>query len=159
MRIVKDGREWQDEWQLLVNDEPLPTTPVILPLARWLRESPAQGMSPHGVLVSPADTLAEIIAAAQRSPLVAVDFPSFSDGRGYSFARQLRAAGYAGDLRAVGEVLRDQAFYLTRCGFSSLAPAAHVPASEIIAGLHDFSFAYQPAADQRTIVQRLRQHR
>ncbi len=85
-----------------------------------------------------------------------IEFPNFNDGRGYSFARRLRAAGYEGDLRAVGDILRDQAFYLARCGFTSFAPAAHVDSAVFIAGLQDFSFAYQGAADQRSIIQRLR---
>lgn len=156
MRIVKDGREWLDDWVLLADDEPLSTRPALLPMTRWLTASPASGVSPHGLLVRPDDELDQVLAAARRSPLVAIDFPSFTDGRGYSIARQLRAAGYAGELRAVGDILRDQAFYLARCGFTSLAPAAHVSSATILAGLGDFSQAYQPAADQRTIVQRLR---
>jgi uncharacterized protein (DUF934 family) len=159
MRIVKDGREWLDDWHLLADDEALGASPAILPLARWLTESPAEGLSPHGVLVQPDDELAEVLAAARRSPLVAIEFPSFNDGRGYSFARQLRAAGYTGELRAVGDILRDQAFYLARCGFTSFAPAAHVSGAAIVAGLADFSQVYQPAADQRTIIQRLRHPR
>lgn len=159
MRIVKDGRDGQDEWQLLADDEPLGAGPSVLPLARWLTEAPVQGASPHGLWVRPDDELAAVIAAARRSPLVAIEFPTFNDGRGYSLARQLRAAGYSGDLRAVGDVLRDQAFYLARCGFSSFAPAAHVTGADFAAGLRDFSLVYQGAADGRTIIQRLRHAR
>ena len=159
MRIVKDGREWQDDWRVLTDDEVVGVTPAILPLARWLAASPATGASPHGLLVQPDDELPAVLAAAPRCALVAIDFPSFNDGRGYSFAQQLRAAGYSGELRAVGDVLRDQAFYLARCGFSSFAPASHVPSASFIAGLGDFSLVYQGSADQRTIVQRLRHAR
>ncbi len=159
MRIVKEGREWQDDWILLADDEPLSATQAIVPLSCWLTASPVAGVSPHGLLVRPDDELGPVLAAALRSPLVAIDFPSFVDGRGYSFARQLRAAGYAGELRAVGDVLRDQAFYLARCGFSSFAPAAHVTSASFIAGLSDFSHVYQSAADGRTIIQRLRHAR
>lgn len=159
MRIVKDGREWQDDWYMLADDQAVGTTPAILPLARWLAESPAAGASPHGLLVRPDDDLSAVLAAAPRSALVAIDFPSFNDGRGYSFAHQLRAAGYTGELRAVGDVLRDQAFYLARCGFSSFAPAAHVASASFIAGLADFSLVYQGSADQRSIIQSLRHAR
>ena len=159
MRIVKEGREWQDDWRLLEDGDALDGAPALLPLPRWLAESPAEGASPHGLWVRPDDELSAVIAAALRSPLVAVDFPNFNDGRGYSFARQLRAAGYAGELRAVGDVLRDQAFYLSRCGFSSFAPAAHVASADFFAGLSDFSLVYQGAADQRSIVHRLRHAR
>ena len=159
MRIVKDGREWQDDWRVLTDDEVVGVTPAILPLARWLAASPATGASPHGLLVQPDDELPAVLAVAPRCALVAIDFPSFNDGRGYSFAQQLRAAGYSGELRAVGDVLRDQAFYLARCGFSSFAPASHVPSASFIAGLGDLSLVYQGSADQRTIVQRLRHAR
>ena len=130
-----------------------------MPLARWQAASPTTGTSPYGLLVRADDELAAVLAAAARSPLVAIDFATFNDGRGYSFARQLRAAGYDGDLRAVGEVLRDQAFYLARCGFSSFVPATHVAIDEFMAGLADFSLVYQPAADDRPIIARLRHTR
>ena len=65
-------------------------------------------------------------------------------------------AGNRDAIRLHGDILRDQAFYLARCGFTSFAPAAHVDSAVFIAGLLDFSFAYQGAADQRSIIQRLR---
>ena len=154
MRVVCDEREWQDAWRLLDDDESLTDSPALLPLWRWLEA--AQDRGPHGLWVRPDDDLETVIEAARGAPLVAIEFPNFNDGRGYSMARRLRAAGYDGDLRAVGDILRDQAFYLARCGFSSFAPAAHVSGVAFIAGLGDFSHAYQGAADQRTIIQRLR---
>ena len=159
MRIVKDGREQHDDWSVLAADEPLAERAAIVPLARWQAASPATGASPYGLLVRAGDELAAVLAAAARSPLVAIEFATFNDGRGYSFARQLRAAGFDGDVRAVGEVLRDQAFYLARCGFSSFAPAAHVAADEFMAGFADFSLVYQPAVDDRRIIARLRHTR
>lgn len=157
MRIVKDGRAQHDAWTVVADDVPLAPGLSVLPLARWLAESPAAGASPFGLLVRADDELGAVLAAASHSPLVAVEFSRFTDGRGYSFAYQLRAAGYIGDLRAVGDVLRDQAFYLARCGFSSFAPAAHVTSADFVAGLADFSLVYQSAADHRSSVQRLRQ--
>ena len=156
MRIIENGAERHDDWTVARGDEAPGAAAVILPLAAWQRHSPAVGPSPHGLLVQPDDSLVEVLAAAARSPLVAVDFPDFNDGRGYSFARRLRDAGYDGELRAVGDVLRDQAFYLARCGFSSFAPAEHVRSEDFLAALGDFSLAYQAAADQRSTVQRLR---
>ena len=86
MRIVKENREWQDEWRLLADDKPLTTTRAIIPLDRWLTESPAAGESPYGLLVQPDDELGALLAAARRSPQVAIDVPSFNDARCYSFA-------------------------------------------------------------------------
>ncbi len=159
MRIVKDAREFHDEWDLLDADEPSRNRRAIVPLAYWQSVSPAVGTSPYGLLVRADDALTAVLAAAARSELVAIEFATFTDGRGYSFARQLRADGFDGDLRAVGEVLRDQAFYLVRCGFSSFAPAAHVTSEDFIAGLTDFSLVYQPAADQQRTIARLRHAR
>lgn len=158
MRVIKQGEERQDDWTL-PGTEATEGTRLILPLPEWRERSPDAGPSPYGLLLTTADRVEEVLAAALRSPLVAIEFTDFNDGRGYSLARQLRAAGYAGDVRAVGEVLRDQAFYLARCGFSSFAPAPRVSGAAFIAGLEDFSLAYQAAADQRTIVQRLRRAR
>ena len=159
MRIVKDGREQHDDWTLLGADEPVGDRLVLVPLARWQSASPVVGISPYGLLVRADDALAAVLAAAGRSPLVAIEFVTFTDGRGYSFARLLRANGFDGDLRAVGEVLRDQAFFLARCGFSSCAPAAHVTSADFIAGLADFSGVYQAAADERRTIARLRHAR
>ena len=159
MRIVKDGREQHDDWTLLQAEEPVGEDPVILPLSRWCSASPVVGISPYGLVVRADDAIAAVLAAAGRSPLVAIEFVTFTDGRGYSFARLLRANGFDGDLRAVGEVLRDQAFFLARCGFSSFAPAAHVTSTDFIAGLADFSGVYQAAADERRTIARLRHAR
>ena len=117
---MKDGREQHDDWTLLGADEPVGDRRVLVPLARWQSASSVVGISPYGLLVRADDALAVVLAAAVRSPLVAIEFVTFTDGRGYSLARLLRANGFDGDLRAVGEGLRDQAFFLARCGFRRL---------------------------------------
>jgi sulfite reductase (NADPH) hemoprotein beta-component len=78
--------------------------------------------------------------------LIAIHFPVFSDGRGYSLARILREQmGYKGELRAIGDVLRDQLFLMRRCGFDSFEMRADRNAADALPGLTDFSFAYQRA--------------
>jgi len=84
--------------------------------------------------------------------LVEVSFPSFRDGRGYSAARILREAGYAGELRAAGDVLVDQMPLMRRCGFDSFAPEAPIDAEVLAASLARYDDVYQPAADGRTPV-------
>src|SRR3546814_11228445 len=81
---------------------------------------------------------------------------SFGDGRGYSVARILREAGYTGELRAVGDVLVDQLFYMRRCGFDSFAPNAPLDANVVEASLQRYSLVYQKAADGRQPVWALR---
>jgi uncharacterized protein (DUF934 family) len=80
--------------------------------------------------------------------LVAVEIPKFTDGRAYSLARLLRDKhGFRGELRATGAVLRDQLFYLARCGFDSFALAEGVRVEDALAAFEDFSGSYQPGAD------------
>jgi uncharacterized protein (DUF934 family) len=84
-----------------------------------------------------------------RLALVEVSFPKFRDGRGYSSARILREAGYAGELRAQGDVLVDQIPLMRRCGFDSFAPEAEVDASVLQASLSRYEQVYQAAADSQ----------
>jgi uncharacterized protein (DUF934 family) len=84
-------------------------------------------------------------------PLIAIDFPTFADGRGYSIAYQLRTRlGYAGELRAIGDVLRDQLFYMARVGFNAFATREDRSIEDALKGLTDFSETYQTAWDQKT---------
>ncbi len=82
-----------------------------------------------------------------RLALVEVSFPSFRDGRGYSAGRILREAGYAGELRAQGDVLVDQLPLMRRCGFDSFAPEAEIDAGVLRRSLDRYDYRYQPAAD------------
>lgn len=90
--------------------------------------------------------VADRLGAAAR---VEVHFPSFADGRGYSIGRLLRERhGYAGELRAVGDVQRDQLFYLSRCGFDAFLLREGEDPEEAIAALQDFSEAYQASVER-----------
>jgi uncharacterized protein (DUF934 family) len=88
--------------------------------------------------------------------LVEVSFPTFRDGRGYSAARILREAGYAGELRAAGDVLVDQLPLMRRCGFDSFAPEAEIDADALTRALDRYDFRYQRAADMAVPVWKLR---
>jgi uncharacterized protein (DUF934 family) len=77
-----------------------------------------------------------------------VDFPKFADGRGYTIAYRLRKrAGYRGELRAIGDVLRDQLFYMHRAGFDAFAVRADKDIQEALKSLQDFSVTYQGSTD------------
>ena len=83
--------------------------------------------------------------------LIAINFPVFSDGRGYSYAQILRNTySYMGELRAIGDVLRDQMFFYQRVGFDSFALREDRDASVALKGLQDFSNPYQAAQDNPT---------
>jgi len=88
--------------------------------------------------------------------LIEVSFPTFRDGRGYSSARVLREGGYRGELRAAGDVLVDQVPLMRRCGFDSFAPEAEIDEATLAASLARYEQVYQPAADGRVPVWKLR---
>jgi uncharacterized protein (DUF934 family) len=86
----------------------------------------------------------------EKFSVIAVDFPKFADGRGYSIAYHLRARlGYRGELRAIGDVLRDQLFYMQRVGFDAFAARADKDIHEALKGLSDFSLTYQASSDEK----------
>lgn len=81
-------------------------------------------------------------------PVVAVNFPRFADGRGFTIATLLRTRfGYKNEIRAIGDVLRDQLFYMKRCGFDAFAIRADRSTEDALASLRDFSEPYQGAVD------------
>ena len=108
------------------------------------------------VRIEPGDDARALIPHLERIALVEVNFPAFGDGRGYSSARILREAGYAGELRAVGDVLVDQVAYMRRCGFDSFAPDARLDEGDVAAALARWPAVYQPAADARVPIWQLR---
>lgn len=98
------------------------------------------------VRVEPGDDARALIPHLAHIRLVEVNFPVFTDGRGYSAARILREAGYTGELRAVGDVLVDQLGFMRRCGFDAFEPDQPFDDGEVRAALSRFPHAYQPAA-------------
>jgi uncharacterized protein (DUF934 family) len=152
MRVIKDRKIVDDTWEILPPEAEIPASgDLIVSLDRWnaLQESPpaAERQGRLGVLLK-SDELPEQIRALERAPLVAIEFPKFVDGRGYSSARLLRdRLGYKGELRAVGDVLRDQLFYMHRVGVDSFALKAGKDIEGALSAFDDFSVAYQAAAD------------
>jgi uncharacterized protein (DUF934 family) len=123
---------------------------ALIPLDEWRERAAVWAARPGrlGILLSPSDDPAALAAHLDRIALVAVAFPSFTDGRGYSIARLLRERqGWTGELRAVGDVLRDQLFAMARCGFDSFALRADQDAQACLAAFRDFSVRYQGATD------------
>ena len=99
--------------------------------------------------LEPGDDPARVADRLGSAARVEVNFPSFTDGRGYSIARLLRERhGYQGELRAVGDVQRDQLFYLSRCGFDAFLLRDGLDAQESLSALQDFSEAYQASVER-----------
>lgn len=108
------------------------------------------------VRVEAGEDVRVLIPHLDQIALVEISFPRFRDGRGFSSARILREAGYAGELRAQGDVLLDQLVALRRCGFDSIAPDTPIDPAAAQAALDRFPFAYQAAVDATAPVWRLR---
>ena len=108
------------------------------------------------VRIEPGDDARALIPHLDRLALIEVTFPAFRDGRGYSSARILREAGYAGELRAAGDVLVDQVTFMKRCGFDSFAPNAPLDAAVVEKLGTIFPDVYQRAADAAVPVWKLR---
>lgn len=104
------------------------------------------------VRIEPGDDARALIPHLGDLKLIEVNFPSFMDGRGYSSARVLREAGYAGELRAVGDVLVDQLGAMRRCGFDSFEPDKPLDPADAETALARWQHVYQPAADGRSAI-------
>ncbi|MBO6945461.1 DUF934 domain-containing protein [Altererythrobacter sp.] len=108
------------------------------------------------VRIEPGDDARDLLPFLDRLQLVEVNFPVFGDGRSYSSARVLREAGYAGELRAVGDVLVDQLAYMRRCGFDAFAPDSPLDEDDAQAAFARWENVYQHAADCRRPIPELR---
>ena len=146
-----------DAWTLLRLSEgetaetvALPEGDLIVPLAVWkARGAELAGRARLGLWLASHEGPEEIAADLPRFSVVAVDFPKFADGRGYSSAALLRTRyGYTGELRAIGDVLQDQLFYMKRVGFDAFQLRADKNIDAALKSLNDFSDAYQASTDQ-----------
>ncbi len=153
MRVIKDREIIEDSWQRIDATEienKLPSGDIIVPFSYWLihREDLIAREGRLGVCVNGDDETEDVAKDLKFFDIVALNFTAFKDGRGYSHARILRDHhSYEGDIRAVGDVLRDQLFYMQRCGISSFHVREDTDMEEAISGLSDFSVKYQTAAD------------
>ena len=130
----------------------VPAGKVIVPLAVWqAQRSILEARKDIGVWLASDERPEALKDDAAKLSMIAIDFPKFADGRGYSIAYNLRARyDYTGELRAVGDVLRDQLFYMQRVGFNSFAVRADRDVNDALKGLSDFSESYQQSWDKKT---------
>jgi uncharacterized protein (DUF934 family) len=159
MRIIRDRAIVDDDFVHVTDgaEQPAAAKPI-LPLAHF-RETRDAVLARHaaiGVRV-PSDKLPSDIPELQRLALIAIEFPRFTDGRGYSVARMLRQRhDYRGELRAVGWVLRDQLQYLERCGFNSFELEPGKPLESALEAFSEFTVTYQAAVDDPRPIYRRR---
>jgi len=156
-KLIKNHIAVNDDWLLLRIAEgetlacvTLPDSKLIVPFPVWQARRQELASRP-AIGVWLADTEGpELIADDLRLfQVVALDFPKFVNGRGYSSAALLRTRyGYRGELRAIGDVLRDQMFYLARVGFDAFALRDDQSIESALKALDDFSVTYQGATDK-----------
>ena len=154
-RVIRDGAVARESWTFVGLEpestiQPLPEGAIVVPLALWKeqREILKARAAPVGVWLKPDDEPGDLAGDVASLAFIAVHFPKFTDGRGYSTATLLRRRyGYKGELRAFGDVGRDQLFFLQRVGFDSFALAPHRDPDAALASFDDFSVRYQGAVD------------
>jgi uncharacterized protein (DUF934 family) len=150
MALWRDGGFAENAWTTLADDAPAPASgAIVVSLARWRREKEALGDRRDAVgveVVAGKDALEHLPEVADR-PLVALRFDKFGDGRAFSYAILLRERhGFAGELRAVGDVLLDELPLMLRCGFTSFEIVDAPTLRALEAGrLPHFVLAYQPS--------------
>lgn len=112
----------------------------------------------RAIWIAPDDEFEPMTEELCKLSLIAVDFPSFRDGRGYSIGYLLRSRyGWIGELRAIGDVLRDQLNYMRRCGFDAFAVRADKNIDDAVKSFHHYSVQYQGAIDEPLPLFRRRQ--
>jgi uncharacterized protein (DUF934 family) len=163
MALIKDGELVTSAFVDASGAEAIPATgAVIVSLDQWKaqREALLTRGTPLGIRLH-SDQPPELIAAdLPHFAVVALEFPKFRDGRAYSYARLLRERySFTGELRAVGEVLLEQLFFMLRTGFDAFELTSADPLQDYRTALADFSVWYQPTADGRPTAMQLRRTR
>lgn len=158
-QIIKNRQAVADEFTLVLLAEgetaetiSLPAGAVLVPLSVWTaRKAELTARStPVGVWLDVAEGPEALADDLARLPVIGVNFPKFTDGRGYSTARLLRERfGFKGEIRAIGDVLHDQLFLMARCGFNAFALKEGKDIAKAVNAFETFQTPYQAAVDQQ----------
>jgi uncharacterized protein (DUF934 family) len=153
MDIIEDGRLLADCWQHLDDEMAVPASgAVTVSLARWQAERAALAVrdEPVGLRLEASDTPEAVSKDLGGFPLIVLNFASMADGRLFSLARLLRERyGFAGELRARGDFIQDQMFFLSRVGVDAFEPSGGATPEDVAAALATFSVTYQGATDEK----------
>ena len=159
MPLVNDNAVTADDFVRVADDDAIPSGAVLLPAARFLvdPEGVLKRNSKIGVIWPNNKPIAELAPYLDRLAAVALVFPTFRDGRAYSQARLLRERfGYAGEMRATGQVLRDQFVFMLRAGFDAFEVKKDSDAAAFAKVAQRYSVFYQPTGDGRLTASRRR---
>jgi uncharacterized protein (DUF934 family) len=151
MAIIRDGSIQEDDFSRVSDDATIPVAGnLIVSLKRFQKESHLleKRDGKLGVILPSDQGPEELDGVLDGLALIAVEFPKFADGRGFSTGRLLRERlGFRGELRAIGNVLRDQLFYMKRCGFNAFEMTPGKDLNDALAAFGEYSVTYQGAAD------------
>jgi uncharacterized protein (DUF934 family) len=161
-QIIKNQAIVDDDWLVvraaedggLPPPDALPAGKVLVPFSYWKASRDdllgARTKQQIGVWFAPDDEPADLVADFDVIALIAIDFPVFRDGRGYSIARLLRERyDYTGEIRAIGDVLHDQLAYMSRCGFDAFALRADKDIHYALRAFGELTIHYQTANDEK----------
>ena len=159
MPLLKNGKLIDDPWTHVADEVAIPTSgPVIIGLKRWREERDAliKRKDPVGVRLQSDHATSDVTDDLEHLGVVALAFPIFRDGRAFTLARRLRERyGYKGEIRAIGNVLRDQYLFMQRCGFDALEVKEGETEKDWQKATGAISVFYQPAADgEETVLQK-----
>ncbi len=158
-QIIRKRAIVADDFVHIADDVELPASgQPIVSLARYIKHGGelVERFARLGVRV-PSDKLPQDIPNIPRLALIAIEFPKFTDGRGYSVGRMLRERhGFTGELRAVGWVLRDNLSYLERCGFDAFELKAGKSLESALEAFGELSVTYQAGIEDKRPIYRRR---
>ena len=162
MPLIKDNAFVENAFLPVADEETLPEGPVVVSLKRFQAERDAllARNTPLGVRLTSDQSPDALGADVHHFALIELEFPKFKDGRGYSWARLLRQRiGYKGELRAVGDVLRDQWLFMSRVGIDAFEVRPGTRIEDFRAAMAEQTVFYQPASDRVRSVLDLRHRR
>jgi uncharacterized protein (DUF934 family) len=153
MPLVKNGKITDDVFAVVADDAEIPEDGALIISAARFLENPevlSRRVGRTGVIWPNNRDLDDLVPYLDRLALVALVFPTFRDGRAYSQARLLRERhGYRGEVRATGQVLRDQFLFMTRAGFDAFEVKKPADAEAFAGTVQRYSVFYQPTGDGR----------
>jgi len=151
MPLIKNGSFVDNTFAHVADDQALPEGPIVVSLKRWQaeRETLTARNAPLGVRLTSDQSPEALGSDVNHFALIELEFPKFRDGRGYSWARVLRQRlGFSGEIRAVGDVLRDQWLYMSRVGVDAFEVRPGTRIEDFRAALAEQTVFYQPASDR-----------
>jgi uncharacterized protein (DUF934 family) len=152
MRIIKNRALVLDRWtHLAPQDDDQPNEAVIIDVERYLQSADYWlcRSIPWGIRIPNNIDLASIEPCLNQAEVICIDFPKYTDGRGYTLALLIRRMGYGHELRAIGDVLRDQLSFMERCGFDAYALKDGKDIVEALTAFDELGAPYQVSSDNQ----------